>query len=70
MVLFLSLNADINECESKEGKVCEQICENYDGSFSCQCEEGFTLDDDNYSCTGRFICLSFWLALNSLFVMS
>ena len=42
--------ADINECETS---VCQQICTNTEGSFSCACNDGFELADDQRSCDGR-----------------
>ena len=40
---------DINECELG---VCDQNCNNTDGSFTCSCEEGYTMNTDNRSCDG------------------
>ncbi|XP_055846863.1 uncharacterized protein LOC129912579 [Episyrphus balteatus] len=39
---------DINECN--EEKPCDQLCYNTDGSFYCQCREGFVLQSDKQSC--------------------
>lgn len=33
---------DINECE-QDPPVCSQLCQNLDGSFMCDCYEGFSL---------------------------
>ena len=42
--------ADINECLRDHD--CSDICVNIDGSFKCECDEGFILDSDNKKCTG------------------
>ncbi|XP_043540735.1 EGF-containing fibulin-like extracellular matrix protein 2, partial [Chiloscyllium plagiosum] len=38
---------DINECRFR---YCQHRCVNSPGSFTCQCEPGFTLGQDNHSC--------------------
>ena len=40
---------DINECELG---VCDQNCNNTNGSFTCSCEEGYNMNTDNRSCDG------------------
>ena len=37
---------------------CDQVCTNTDGSYTCSCNSGFTLDADGHSCTGTFIVSS------------
>lgn len=39
---------DINECDVE--KPCDQLCYNTEGSFYCQCREGFVLQSDKQSC--------------------
>ena len=45
--------ADVNECETNNGE-CTQLCTNSDASFSCSCEEGFILQDDQKTCKGKY----------------
>jgi fibulin 1/2 len=53
---------DINECQSNVTNVCEQICVNTVGSFSCSCNAGFILNkdvkscDDIDECEDNFLC--------------
>ena len=43
---------DINECNTNNGG-CEHTCTNVDGSNICSCDEGYTLDSNGNSCTGK-----------------
>ena len=43
---------DTNECANNNGG-CDQTCKNTDGSYECQCNDGYYLDDDNHGCSGR-----------------
>ncbi|XP_030623811.1 collagen and calcium-binding EGF domain-containing protein 1 [Chanos chanos] len=42
---------DIDECANKNETVCSQICVNTPGSYRCECEKGFFLEDDGRTCT-------------------
>ena len=42
-------NTDIDECVMP---VCEQVCNNTDGSFGCDCNPGFNLLSNGRSCEG------------------
>lgn len=46
---------DINECEIENGEtLCEQLCDNNVGSYSCDCNDGFYLNTtDNHSCLSK-----------------
>lgn len=48
-IIFL----DMDECEMDNGK-CQHLCYNSDGSYSCDCEDGFYLDmTNNQSCISK-----------------
>uniref|UniRef100_A0A672ZQS0 Collagen and calcium-binding EGF domain-containing protein 1-like n=1 Tax=Sphaeramia orbicularis TaxID=375764 RepID=A0A672ZQS0_9TELE len=42
---------DIDECADKNMTVCSQICINSVGSYRCECEKGYFLEDDGKTCT-------------------
>lgn len=42
---------DIDECADKNMSACSQICVNTAGSFRCECEKGYFLEDDGKTCT-------------------
>ncbi|KAF4098815.1 hypothetical protein G5714_020845 [Onychostoma macrolepis] len=42
---------DIDECANNNETVCSQICVNTPGSYRCECEKGFYLEDDGKTCT-------------------
>ena len=44
--------SDTNECDTSNGG-CAQVCINQVGSYYCQCNNGYTLDDDNHGCSGK-----------------
>ena len=31
---------------------CEEICDNTNGSYTCSCQTGYTVDDSHHNCTG------------------
>ena len=41
--------SDVDECESDKGG-CQHKCLNTDGSFRCECQEGFKLQTDKKTC--------------------
>ena len=47
-LLFL----DIDECSSNNGG-CNQVCVNLVGSYYCQCNNGYTLSNNNHTCIGK-----------------
>ena len=40
---------DINECDNAP---CSQVCRNTEGSFECDCLDGYRLQDDKRDCKG------------------
>uniref|UniRef100_A0A8C9YH82 Collagen and calcium binding EGF domains 1 n=1 Tax=Sander lucioperca TaxID=283035 RepID=A0A8C9YH82_SANLU len=42
---------DINECADKNTTTCSQICVNSVGSYRCECEKGYFLEEDGKTCT-------------------
>ena len=50
---FFAWLTDLDECSSAALNSCSQICENSQGSFQCACDDGFNLQADNTSCSGK-----------------
>lgn len=47
---------DVNECKISNGD-CEHNCRNKNGSYVCLCDDGFFLDGNGRTCSGKFcIC--------------
>lgn len=42
---------DIDECANNNETMCSQICVNTPGSYRCECQRGFYLENDGKSCT-------------------
>ena len=53
--MHLCISTDINECELG---YCTQLCNNSEGSFTCSCQDGYTLEDDDRTCVGKCITRS------------
>uniref|UniRef100_A0A3Q4I264 Fibulin 2 n=1 Tax=Neolamprologus brichardi TaxID=32507 RepID=A0A3Q4I264_NEOBR len=48
---------DMDECLIYEGNICHHICVNTIGSFRCECNPGYVLQEDTFSCVqGNNIC--------------
>ena len=43
---------DVDEC-LKGSHVCQQVCSNHEGNYSCSCEVGCELQADGFSCNGE-----------------
>lgn len=41
---------DMDECLIYEGSICHHICVNTIGSFRCECNPGYVLQEDTFSC--------------------
>ncbi len=52
VAMYVLIFADINECLTDNGG-CDHICINTEGSFSCSCQNGFELENDQFSCSGK-----------------
>ena len=44
---------DIDECRENR-HLCDHVCTNQNGSYSCSCHEGYDMDWRN-SCTGTYV---------------
>ncbi len=51
-LINVSLFTDNDECAMLNGG-CEQICDNFEGSFMCSCMVGYILEEDNVHCRGN-----------------
>jgi hypothetical protein len=50
-VIIITDYADIDEC-SNGVDLCEQLCQNTNGSYTCACDPGFRLKSDRLQCEG------------------
>ena len=50
--IFFSFS-DIDECSNYTLNNCEQTCFNSFGSFSCECDFGYSLNSNGYGCDGE-----------------
>ena len=48
---FIANVSDIDECLEDDLNLCEQLCENSEGSYECTCDAGFQLDANQLNCT-------------------
>ena len=48
---------DVDECVEESDR-CAHNCQNTEGSYTCNCSEGFLLDNDGYSCIGTYAYLT------------
>ncbi len=60
MLEFVSRTGDdIDECIINGPNICDQVCTNTEGSFTCGCEEGYVLDTHRALCSGINCCCSY-----------
>ena len=45
---------DVIDCVNGSN-LCEQICNELVGGYSCSCEDGYELKNDNVSCEGMCV---------------
>ena len=55
---IINFVSDVIECANSNGG-CDHICENTEGSYYCQCEEGYILNADGHSCLGKLYAYSY-----------
>lgn len=65
MLLFFYLT-DINECETFG--ICDQICTDIPGSYTCSCGRNYVLQEDRRSCIFKGIRFSFIKYIRYTFV--
>ena len=56
-VFHINYFPDVDECLVVTDNNCSQICVNTNGSFHCQCSNGYILSSDNSACNGWEISL-------------
>ena len=52
LLLLLLLLLDVNECKISNGG-CEHRCKNKNGGYLCECNNGFFLDGNGKTCSGK-----------------
>lgn len=48
---MLLQHIDIDECADRNMSACSQLCVNSVGSYRCECEKGYFLEEDGQTCT-------------------
>ena len=56
---------DIDECK-EDTSDCEQECMNTEGGYKCSCVGGYTLNDDNATCTMGECAIPFTITSTSV----
>ena len=49
---------DFDECVNEMDNNCAQMCQNTNGSYSCECRIGYSLDSNGYTCNGKSTLMS------------
>ena len=52
MLVVINYTSDVNECTDNNGD-CEHSCVNNEGSYSCSCQSGFSLNSNGRNCSGK-----------------
>ena len=50
IIMYIVILTDINECNNNS--TCDHRCINTIGSFNCECNSGYQLNDDLMTCSG------------------
>ena len=61
--IICCLFLDINECTTDNGG-CDHTCINEAGSYHCDCEDGFELDEDLHGCSGIYDMRVYYVYFN------
>lgn len=64
----ISMFIDIDECTIDNGG-CQQICHNVEGSRACDCEDGYTRDDNLITCTGELELNGYTFECHTLIIL-
>ena len=51
-VIILLFTTDIDECALPDNGGCDQTCSNFEGGYSCTCNAGYRLMEDDQGCEG------------------
>ena len=46
---------------------CQKYCDNSQGSFTCRCDDGYTLDVDGKACNGKLLHINVVKLLSTTF---
>ena len=52
IIVVINYTSDVNECTDNNGG-CEHICVNNEGSYSCSCKNGYSLNINGRNCSGK-----------------
>ena len=54
-MLMIFSYQDVNECLTNNGG-CQYQCKNTDGSYVCECPEGYHLNNNSRTCDRKSLC--------------
>ena len=53
--MYMYYHIDIDECTDGSNK-CSQKCVNEEGTYHCECNTGYLLDQNGLNCNGKLHC--------------
>ena len=63
IILYEIFVLDINECTSKGSNGCSQNCHNTIGSYTCSCNKGYRLNQDQQKCDGKSMKFELYISV-------
>ena len=54
VLVFILQFSDVNECDTSNGN-CNQTCINTEGSYNCNCSDGYVIASNGYDCLSMYL---------------
>ena len=65
--IIIYIYTDIDECSLNTDN-CSQICNNTEGSFTCECYDGYVLEANLITCIGMYSIVFIFIHMFSCYI--